>query len=89
MEEKAYAESRAAGATEARSESLTLHQSVAKIFEYAWALKKEGYAEQTIHGRVKFLKRLVKLGANLYDPESIKEVIAKQRWSAGRKELAV
>jgi integrase len=90
MEEKAAdAEKRAAGATETLSESSNLPHSVTKIFEYAWALKKQGYAEQTIHGRVKLLKRLVKLGANLYDPESVKEVIAKQKWSAGRKELAV
>jgi integrase len=79
------AESGLAGATE------TLRSTPsAKILEYAWWLKKEGYAESTIVGRVKLLRRLVKLGADLYDPESIKEVIAKQEsWSLGRKELAV
>jgi integrase len=51
-------------------------------------MKKQGYADATIEGRVKLLKRLVKLGANLYDPESVKGVIAKQAWSEGRKELA-
>jgi len=35
------------------------------------------------------MKRLVKLGASLFDPETIKEVIAKQSWSEGRKEFVV
>ena len=60
-----------------------------KLLEYAWWMKKQGYAESTITGRVKLLKILVKRGANLFDEESIKEVIAKQQWSAGRKANAV
>jgi len=57
-----------------------------KIVEYEFWLLKRGYAESTIEGRVKVMKRLVKLGANLFDPESIKEVLTKQTWSEGRKE---
>lgn len=74
-----------AGATEiSTSKPIT-----GKILEYAWWLKKEGYAESTITGRVKLLRRLLKLGADLYDPESVKSTIAKQEsWSTGRKELA-
>lgn len=60
-----------------------------KIFEFAFWLKKNGYAESTIIGRVKLLKIMVRRGAILYDPESIKEVIAKQKWSQGRKSNAV
>jgi integrase len=60
-----------------------------KIVEYSFWLLKQGYAKSTIKGRTKLLKRLTKLGANLYDPESIKEVIAEQEWSAGRKANAV
>ena len=45
-----------------------------KIVEYEFWLLKRGYAESTIEGRVKVMKRLVKLGADLFDPESIKEV---------------
>ncbi len=60
-----------------------------KIFEFAFWLKKNGYAESTIVGRVKLLKIMVRRGANLYDPESIKEVIANQEWSQGRKSNAV
>jgi len=65
-------------------------ESFGKIVEYSFWLLKQGYSKSTIEGRVKILKRLVKLGANLYDPESVKETISKQgNWSEGRKELAV
>jgi integrase len=60
-----------------------------KIVEFAWWLKKQGYAETTIISRVKILKILAKRGANLYNPESIKGAIANQKWSQGRKENAV
>jgi len=60
-----------------------------KIVEYSFWLLKQGYAKSTIKGRTKLIKRLRKLGANLYDPESIKEIIAKQEWSIGRKANAV
>lgn len=59
------------------------------IFEYAWWLKKQGRAETTITSCRKLLSVMVKRGANLYDPESIKDVIARQEWSQGRKENAV
>ena len=59
------------------------------LFNYAWYLKKNGYAESTIESRVKILRVLARRGADLYDPESVKEVIAKQDWSLGRKENAV
>ncbi len=60
-----------------------------KIIEYAWWLKKDGKSDSTILGRTKILRVLTKRGANLYDPESIKEIIAKQPWSNGRKNNAV
>ena len=60
-----------------------------KIFEHVWWLQKQGYKESTIIGRSRLLKTLVKRGADLLDPESVKGVIAKQQtWSEGRKELA-
>jgi integrase len=50
-------------------------------------MRKEGYKESTIIGRGSRLKRLIKLKADLYNPESVKEVIAKQEnWSEARKE---
>jgi integrase len=60
-----------------------------KIVEYVWWMKKEGYAEATICGRSKLLKILAKRAESLYDPESVKEAIAKQPWSEGRKANAV
>lgn len=59
------------------------------LFNYAWYLKKQGYADSTIEGRVSILKTLVKRGANLYDPESVKKVIAEQSWCNKRKSNAV
>ncbi len=59
-----------------------------KIIEYAWWLKKDGKSDSTIRGRTKILQILTKRGANLYDPESIKAIIAKQPWCNGRKNNA-
>ena len=67
----------AAGATETDTKS--------QLFNFAWWLNKEGYAESTITTRVKLLKILAKRGANLLDPESIKESIANQKWCNKRK----
>jgi len=79
-----------AGATETTKQHLATDNSASsKILEYAWTLKKQGYAETTIEGRVKILKRLVRLGANLYNPESVKEAIVKNNCSEARKELMV
>lgn len=57
-----------------------------KIVECAWWLKKEGYKDSTIRMCVRNLKRLMKLGANLYDPENVKETIANQStWCGSTK----
>jgi len=60
-----------------------------KIVEYSFWLLKQGYAKSTIKGHAKLLRILVKRGANLFDPESMKETIAKQEWCNGRKGNAV
>jgi len=61
-----------------------------KIIEYIWFMKKQGYAESTIKTRTKILKQLVKRGAILDDPESIKKIIAEQTtWNEGTKSFAV
>src|ERR1035437_8015344 len=53
-------------------------------------MQKEGYAEATISRRIRFLATLVKRGANLQDPESVKTNIAKQQQRSLRtKEIAV
>jgi len=56
-----------------------------KIVEFLWYLKKENYAESTIQRYVKEIKLLAKRGANLLDPESVKEVIARQKWVDNRR----
>ena len=62
----------------------------AKIVEYSFWMLKEGYAESTIISRTKLLKIMAKRGANVFDPESVKETIAHQKcWSEGRKANAV
>jgi len=56
------------------------------LFNFAWYHKKNGYAPSTIETRVKLLRQLAQRGANLYDPESIKDTIARQDgWSNARK----
>jgi integrase len=53
---------------------------------YAW-LEKEGYCKESKYP--KLILQLVKLGANLHDPENVKTVIARQNWRNGTKILAV
>lgn len=67
----------------------TQQDSKGKIVEFLWYLKKQGYAESTIRSYVYLLKILVKRGADILDPESVKEVIAVQLWDIGRKHNAV
>ena len=59
------------------------------IIEFLWRMKKQGYADLTIESKNQILQRLIRLGANLNDPESVKEILARQKWSPGRKANAV
>lgn len=70
-------------------ESPLSQETKGKIVEFAWWMKKQGYRDGTIASRAKLLRIMMKRGADLNDPETIKEVIAKQEWSEGRKENAV
>jgi len=56
-----------------------------KIVEYCFQMQKQGYAESTIRLHRIALKILAERGADLLNPESVKEVIAKQNWSENRK----
>ena len=58
-------------------------------FKFKWWLKNQGYAESTIKSRATLLKLLMKRGANLHNPESVKEAIANQEWCNKRKMNAV
>jgi integrase len=56
-----------------------------KIIEfYLWMLR-QGYDEETAKNRAYLIKRLNDLNANINDPESIKELLAKQKWGDGYK----
>jgi len=62
----------------------------ATILEFLWYMKKQGYKETTVISRGVRLRRLMALGADLSNPESIKETIAKQdKWKDSMKEVAV
>lgn len=56
-----------------------------KIVNFHWWMLKQGYDESTANHWAYLLKRLTDLGANLQDPESIKEILAKNKWSDGYK----
>jgi len=66
-------EKRAAGATQPSQERIE-----GKLGEFGFWMPKQGYKESSAIQRMKRLKTLIKRGANLLDPESVKEVIAKQ-----------
>ena len=76
-------EKRAAGATE-------LSQTVkGKILEFLWWLEKNGRANVTIENYRKFLYGLLGRGLNLFNPEELKEFIAKTKWNVSSKIAAV
>jgi integrase/recombinase XerD len=74
-------EKRAAGA-------ITQAEIKGKIVGFLWELKKQGLKDSTIQTYHLYLSTLIKRGANLLDPESVKEVIAKQRWEDKTRKLA-
>jgi len=73
-------EKQAAGAT--KPDKATVK---GKIVEYALKLKREGYRESTIQRYMHGLLTLLNRKANLFDPESVKEVIAQQPWKEDTK----
>ncbi len=80
LEEKADAESWAAGAT--------VDLTKTKILEYAWHLQKRGRSAETISSRVRRLRSLAK-HCNLLDPNSVEEALAKLNWRRNSKASAV
>jgi integrase len=57
-----------------------------KILEYAWHLKVNGKAEDTIKSHTWRLCALSKI-ADLYDPQQVKEALAKANWSNRTKNI--
>lgn len=57
-----------------------------KIIEFLWWMEKEGFAKDTIRGYGSCLRALLQRNADLLDPESVKEALAKEtRWSQNRR----
>jgi integrase len=60
-----------------------------KILELCIYLKRQNYSEETIRLNRIALKVLYDRGANLFDTDSVKDVIAKQTWSTSRKKNVI
>ena len=60
-----------------------------KLFEFSWWMNKQGYSKGTNKTYITCLRMLLKKGAKLYDPESIKLALTKQNWSENRKCIAI
>ena len=72
-----------AGATERTTQQKDVKSA---IISFIWKLKRDGYSEATIKDYAYIIEVLVKRGANIFDPEHVKEVIANQNaWSTARK----
>lgn len=55
---------------------------------YEFTLHKDGFKASTISSRIKKLNRLIKL-CNVYNPEEVKQIIAKQGWKDITKQTTV
>ena len=52
------------------------------IFNYSWWMMKQGYKPTTRKSHRRNMRMLSRKGANIFDPESVKETIARQKnWS--------
>lgn len=60
-----------------------------KLVEFAWKLKRDGITDVTIRNYTKMLRLLTEDGANLLEPDSVKDVIARKKWSVSSKAYAV
>jgi len=57
-----------------------------KLVEFAWHMEKQGLAPSTISTNTGSLRALLKRNANLLDPESVKEALAREKaWSPNRR----
>jgi integrase len=73
-----------------REGDLQFADTRAELIQFAIYLRKRGLKENTATGQSKLLRILWQRGAELYNPESVKETIANQEsWCPGRKENAV
>jgi integrase len=64
-------------------------QQLGNVVEFAWWLKKRGYSDETIRGDSSILQILQRRGAELCNPEAVRDVIARQKWSPNRRRNAI
>jgi integrase len=57
-----------------------------QIVSFLWKMKTDNYSEETIERYGRNLETLIKRGAALEQPESVKDTIARQNWSNGTKQ---
>ena len=67
------------------SNQATIVKMQQKIIEFEKYVKREGYQPRTCFEYLKTIRLLAKRGANLLEPETVKEVIAAQKWKNSRK----
>ena len=59
------------------------------IVEFQWKMKKRNKALSTIQNRILYLSKLVKLGADLRNPESVETCFCTEEWTDATKYNAV
>ncbi|UCB59918.1 MAG: tyrosine-type recombinase/integrase [Candidatus Bathyarchaeota archaeon] len=67
----------------------TQQDAKGKIIEYSWWLKKQDYAEISIRIYTNAIQVLKKRGADIFNPEIAKSVMAKQKWGQARKNVVI
>jgi integrase len=60
-----------------------------QLLDYAWQAKKRGLAESTIKQRVYKLRALAKEGADLSNPDSVLEALARSTWTQAHKRTII
>jgi integrase len=60
-----------------------------KILEFLWTLKKQGYADASIRTYREALITITRRGANILDPENVKEKLAEGKFSEASKHLII
>ncbi len=61
-----------------------------KIVQFLWYMEKENKSKHSIVSYASYLGMLMKIGADLFNPESIKERVAEQKkWSENTKRMTI
>ncbi|RLG99355.1 hypothetical protein DRO19_02500, partial [Candidatus Bathyarchaeota archaeon] len=84
LAEVTEAEKQAAGATAKQNQKIK-----GEILSFLWKLKKDGRSKETIRTYGWALNKLLEYGANLQDPESVKEALTKMKMENASKDIIV